>query len=95
MILFSPASRVLTYLLALSFHGVEGIMLRTLLDLFMIGRAMALLQKSLASMSFAQRLLGPGLFAFSVFYVIVFRSLLSSHFEARYDLTVGFTVRGS
>lgn len=94
VILFSPATRGLTYFMAPSLRGAEGMMLHTRLDILMFGCAMALLWKDAHFNAFADRLLHPGLFAFSVFYIVVLAPLLSSRFQARYDWTVGYTIRG-
>jgi peptidoglycan/LPS O-acetylase OafA/YrhL len=94
IILLSPVSRALTYLLAPSLRGNEGIMLHTRLDTIMFGCAMALLWKDPRFNRLVERLLHPLLFAFSVFYIVVLAPCLSARFDARYDWTIGYTLRG-
>lgn len=94
VILLSPASRALSYVFAPSLRGAEGIMLHTRLDTIMFGCAMALLWKNARFTRWADKLLHPALFAFSVFYIVIFAPCLSARFEARYDWTIGYTLRG-
>ena len=93
VILLSPVSRVLTYLLAPSFRGNEGIMLHTRLDTIMFGCAMALLWNRDRFTGLAEKLLHPTLFAFSIFYITILSPCLSARFGARYDWTIGYTLR--
>jgi peptidoglycan/LPS O-acetylase OafA/YrhL len=93
IILLSPVSRALTYLLAPSLRGNEGIMLHTRLDTIMFGCAMALLWKDARFNRLVERLLHPLLFASSVFYIVILAPCLSARFVARYDWTIGYTLR--
>jgi len=95
VILLSPASRFLTYALVPSWRGAEGIMLHTRLDMIMFGCAMALLWEEDRFNRWADKLLHPSLFAFSVLYIAILAPCLSARFEGRYDWPVGYTVRGA
>ena len=94
LILLSPVSRVLTYMLAPSLRGNEGVMLHTRLDILMFGCAVALLWKDPRFNRLVERLLHPLLFALSVLYIVVLAPCLSARFDARYDWTIGYTLRG-
>jgi peptidoglycan/LPS O-acetylase OafA/YrhL len=94
VILLSPVSRGLTYVLAPSVRGNEGIMLHTRLDTLMFGCAMALLWKEARFNRLVEKLLHPALFAFSIFYISILAPCLSARFDARYDWTIGYTLRG-
>jgi peptidoglycan/LPS O-acetylase OafA/YrhL len=87
-------SRGLTYMLASSLRGNEGIMLHTRLDTIMFGCAMALLWKETRFNRLVEKLLHPALFAFSLFYISILAPCLSARFDARYDWTIGYTLRG-
>jgi peptidoglycan/LPS O-acetylase OafA/YrhL len=94
VILLSPVSRGLTYLLAPSLRGNEGIMLHTRLDTIMFGCTMALLWKTPRFNDLVEKLLHPALFAFSTLYIVILSPCLSARFDARYDWTIGYTLRG-
>ena len=94
VILLSPVSRGLTYMLASSLRGNEGIMLHTRLDTIMFGCAMALLWKETRFNRLVEKLLHPALFAFSILYIAILSPCLSARFDARYDWTIGYTLRG-
>jgi len=94
VILLSPVSRVFTYLVAPSLRGSEGIMLHTRLDTIMFGCAIALLWKKPQFNRLIDKLLHPSLFVFSIFYVVILAPCLSARFDARYDWTIGYTLRG-
>ena len=94
VVLLSPVSRGLTYLLAPSLRGNEGIMLHTRLDTIMFGCAIALLWKEPRFNRLVEKLLQPWLFAFSIFYIIILSPILSARFNARYDWPIGYTLRG-
>jgi len=94
VILLSPVSRVLTYLLVPSWRGAEGIMFHTRLDTIMFGCALALLWKEERFNQWADKLLHPLLFVFSVIYIVILAPCLTARFEARYDWLIGYTMRG-
>ena len=94
VIFLSPASRIVTYLLAPAWRGAEGIMLHTRLDMIMFGCAMALLWEDERFNRWVEKLLNPTLFAFSAFYIVILAPCLSARFEARYDWPIGYTLRG-
>jgi peptidoglycan/LPS O-acetylase OafA/YrhL len=95
VILLSPVSRGLTYVLAPSLRGDEGIMLHTRLDTIMFGCAMALLWKETRFNRLTEKLLHPALFSFSILYIVILSPFLSARFDARYDWTIGYTLRGA
>ncbi len=95
VILLSPVSRFLTYVFVPSWRGAEGIMLHTRLDMIMFGCAMALLWEDGRFNRWADKLLHPMMFAFSVLYIVILAPCLSARFEGRYDWPVGYTLRGA
>jgi len=93
IIALSPAIRLFSYVLAPSYRGNEGMMLHTRLDTIMFGCALALLWKDGRFQDFIDRFLKPWVFAFAAGYVVVLAPCLSTRFGARYDWTIGYTVR--
>jgi peptidoglycan/LPS O-acetylase OafA/YrhL len=93
-ILLSPISRALTYFLVPSWRGAVGIMFHTRLDTIMFGCALALLWKEERFNRWADKLLNPLLFTFSVVYILILAPCLSARFEGRYEWPVGYTLRG-
>jgi peptidoglycan/LPS O-acetylase OafA/YrhL len=94
LIVLEPAIRFVSYVVAPSLRGAEGTMLHTRIDMIMFGCAIALLWEHPLFHKWVERFLHPALFAFAALYVVVFAPLLSGHFEARFDWTVGYTLRG-
>ena len=94
VILLSPASRFLSYVLVPSWRGEVGVMLHTRLDTIMCGCAMALLWKEERFNQWADKLLNPFLFAFSVLYIVILSPCLTTRFGGRYDWGIGYTLRG-
>jgi peptidoglycan/LPS O-acetylase OafA/YrhL len=93
VILFSPAMRLLSYVLMPSLRGNEWTMLHTRLDTIMFGCAMALLWKEPRFHRQVERWLHPVLLGFAVCYIAILAPCLSARFAARYDWTVGYTLR--
>jgi peptidoglycan/LPS O-acetylase OafA/YrhL len=93
LIALSPVSRLITYLWVPWMRGGEAIMLHTRLDTIMCGCAMALLWDEPGFNRWIEKLLRPELFAFSVFYVLILAPCLSARLDARYDWTIGYTLR--
>jgi peptidoglycan/LPS O-acetylase OafA/YrhL len=94
VILLSPVSRVLTYLLMPSWRGAEGIMFHTRLDTIMFGCALALFWKEERFNQWADKLLHPSVFVFSAIYIVILAPCLTARFEARYEWLIGYTLRG-
>ena len=92
-VLFSPAIRFITYLVAPSMRGNEWTMLHTRLDPIMCGCAMALLWSNPAFHRWTARLLNPFVAALSIAYVALAAPCLSTSFGARYDWAVGYSLR--
>ena len=93
VILLSPVSRFLSYVLAPSLRGNEGMMLHTRLDTIMFGCAMALLWKDERFNRWVEKLLGTTLVVFSIFYIVFLAPCLSMRFGARYDWPIGYGLR--
>ena len=95
LILISPASRAVTYLLMPAWRETEWTMLHTRLDTIMFGCALALLWREERFTRWLDNLLHPALFTLSVLYIVILAPCLSARFQARYDWTVGYTLQGA
>jgi len=95
IIALSPVSRGVSYFVAPAFRGSEGIMLHTRLDTIMFGCLIALLWEDAAFNRFLDRVLRPGLVAFSAFFFLVVSPIAEAHFWAKYTWPVGYTLRGA
>lgn len=93
VILLSPVSRFLTYVLVPSWRGEVGVMLHTRLDTIMFGCALALLWNEDRFNRWVDKLLEPFLFVLSVLYIVILSPCLSARFEGRYDWPIGYTLR--
>ena len=92
IIVFSPASRLISYLLLPAFRGSEGVMLHTRLDTIMFGCLIALLYDNRAFNRLVDRWVSP-IVATGAAIVFVFVSpFLQARFEAKYLWTVGYTL---
>ena len=94
LIAASPAIRLVSYVITPSLRGSESVMLHTRLDIIMFGCAMALLWKTARFQKAVARCLHPSLFAFALTYIVILAPCLSVRYAARYDWTVGYTLRG-
>jgi peptidoglycan/LPS O-acetylase OafA/YrhL len=94
IIALSPASRLISYLLAPHFRGMEGIMLHTRLDTIMFGCAIALVYSHPAFDRLLKRFLHPALAVFAAFFFLVLSPYAEARFAARYAWPIGYTLRG-
>lgn len=93
IIALSPVSRGVSYFLAPSFRGSEGMMLHTRLDTIMFGCLLALLYEHSAFNRLADRFLHPGFIMMSAFLFLFISPFLEARFQARYAWTIGYTLR--
>lgn len=94
VILLSPASRFLSYVLAPSLRGNEGMMLHTRLDTIMFGCAMALLWKDERFNVWVEKIALPYIVTLAILYITIAAPCLSIRFAARYDWSIGYSVEG-
>jgi peptidoglycan/LPS O-acetylase OafA/YrhL len=94
IIVLSPASRLISYVLAPSFRGMEGIMLHTRLDTIMFGCAIALVYDHQVFDRLLKKFLHPALAMFAAFFFLVLSPYIEARFAARFTWPIGYTLRG-
>ena len=92
-IVFSPLSRLATYVLAPSLRGMVPVMLHTRLDTIMFGCAIALFWGEPRFHAAIAKFLRADVACFSTLYILV-APTLSQLFQARYDWFIGYPLRG-
>jgi len=92
-IVFSPALRLATYVLAPSLRGMVPVMLHTRLDTIMFGCAIALFWDEPRFHFAITKLLRADIVGCSIAYILV-APVLSERFQARYDWLIGYPLRG-
>jgi len=93
IIVFSPASRLISYLLLPAFRGSEGIMLHTRLDTIMFGCLIALLYDHREFNRVVERWVRPSFVACCAFFFLVVSPFAEAQFQARFTWTLGYTLR--
>lgn len=93
IIVLSPVSRGVSYFVAPSFRGAEGIMLHTRLDTIMFGCLIALLYEHAIFNRLSKRFLYPGLVMMSAFLFLIVSPFIEARFQAKYAWTIGYTLR--
>jgi peptidoglycan/LPS O-acetylase OafA/YrhL len=94
IIVLDPALRVVSYVVAPSFRGLEAVMLHTRLDIIMFGCIIALLFEHEKFNRLIQPLLRPSLVGLATLFFLIMSPFLESRFQARYTWLVGYTLRG-
>jgi peptidoglycan/LPS O-acetylase OafA/YrhL len=92
-IVFSPALRLATYVLAPSLRGMVPVMLHTRLDTIMFGCAIALFWDEPRFHAAINKLLRADIACGSIVYILI-APILSERFQARYDWLIGYPLRG-
>ena len=92
-IVFSPVSRLATYVLAPSLRGMVPVMLHTRLDTIMFGCAIALFWDEPRFHAALNKLLRADIVCGSIAYILI-APILSERFQARYDWLIGYPLRG-
>ena len=92
-VVFSPALRLATYVLAPSLRGMVPVMLHTRLDTIMFGCAIALFWDEPRFHFAITKLLRADIVGCSIAYILV-APVLSERFQARYDWLIGYPLRG-
>lgn len=93
IIVFSPASRFISYFLLPAFRESEGIMLHTRLDTIMFGCLLALLYDHREFNRVVERWVRPSLVACCAFFFLVVSPFAEAQFKARYAWTLGYSLR--
>ncbi len=94
IIALSPVSRVVSYYLAPSFRGQEGLMLHTRLDTIMFGCLIALVSGTPAFEEILPRLIRSGRAVALGCLFLLASPVLEMRFGAKYLWTVGYTLQG-
>lgn len=92
-IVFSPALRLATYVLAPSLRGMVPVMLHTRLDTIMFGCAIALFWDEPRFHAAINKLLRADIVCGSIVYILI-APILSERFQSRYDWLIGYPLRG-
>jgi len=92
-IVFSPALRLATYVLAPSLRGMVPVMLHTRLDTIMFGCAIALFWDEPRFHAAINKLLRADIVCGSIVYILI-AQILSERFQSRYDWLIGYPLRG-
>lgn len=94
VIVLSPVSRGITYVLWPSFRGMEGVTLHTRLDTIMFGCLVALLYDNASFHRITQSLLHPSIALVCALFFLIASPLAEARFEAKYSWPVGYTLCG-
>jgi len=93
VILLSPVSRAVTYVVAPSYRGMENVTLHTRLDTIMFGCLIALLYDNATFRRVTDRLTHPILVSLCLGFFLIVSPLAEMRYGAKYLWTVGFTCR--